>query len=158
MPDKTDIVPASDNIRSLIYFLGLSVDYRMAQMRRKTPYARVRASDVRVFVDAARNPTTISGIARQLQISRQAAQLSVGRLQKLGVVELVGVAGNRRDKQVVVTPRGQLASLRGTSQITEIEQEFEKILGPEAWTNLLSSLKLLVQASGRDRQKSTLML
>ena len=148
MPDKTDTVPASDNIRSLIYFLGLSVDHKMAQMRRKTPYAQVRASDVRVFVNAARNPTTISGIARQLQISRQAAQLSVGRLKKLGVVELVGVAGNRRDKQVHITSRGKLASLRGTSQINEIEREFEKIVGPEAWSNLLGSLKLLLQVSG----------
>ena len=148
MSDETHIVPASDNIRSLIYFLGLSVDQKMSQMRRKTPYAQVRASDVRVFVNAARNPTTISGIARQLQISRQAAQLSVGRLKKLGVVELVGVAGNRRDKQVHITPRGQLVMLRGIDQITEIEQEFEKIVGPEAWSNLLGSLKLLLQVSG----------
>ena len=153
MSDKTNFVPASDNIRSLIYFLGLSVDHKMAQMRRKTPYAQVRASDVRVFVNAARNPTTISGIARRLQISRQAAQLSVGRLKKLDVVELVGVAGNRRDKQVHITPRGQLVMLRGIDQITEIEQEFEKIVGPEAWSNLLNSLKLLVQASGETVQK-----
>ena len=153
MRDKTDFIPASDNIRSLIYFLGLSVDQKMVQMRRKTPYAQVRASDVRVFVNAARNSTTISAIARQLQISRQAAQLSVGRLKKLGVVELVGVAGNRRDKQVHITPRGQLVMLRGIDQITEIEQEFEKIVGPEAWSNLLNSLKLLVQASGETVQK-----
>ena len=153
MPDKTDIVPASDNIRCLIYFLGLSVDQKMAQMRRKTPYAQVRASDVRVFVNAARNPTTISGIARQLQISRQAAQLSVGRLKKLGVVELVGVVGNRRDKQVHVTPRGQLVMRRGIDQITAIEQEFENILGSKAWASLLSSLKLLVQVYGGAVQK-----
>ena len=146
MDDNNNKVPAGDNIRTLIYFFGLQIDSKLAEMRRNTPYMGVRSSDIRVFVAAAREPQSISEIARKLQITRQSVQSSVQRLQELGVVELGSLATNRRDKQVNLTTRGRLAGITAANQIAQVESAFEQAIGTQAWADFKSNLKKLVQA------------
>ena len=147
--------PSADNIRTLIYFLGLTIDEQLAEKRRFTLYAKVRPSDVRVFITAARTPTTISGIARQLHISRQAAQTTVHRLQELGVVTLSRFPGNLRDKQVVITNRGKMATVTAARQIADIESRLEDIIDPQEWRGLKLNLKKLVGAFAQSNDPST---
>ena len=133
-----------DNIRTLLYYLGLAIDERMSQYRRGTPYENVRPSDVRVFVRALRSTYTISEIARELQITRQAAQSSVQRLIKLQVIALKTLPNNRRDKVVMITPKGQLASRTATLQVGKLENEFAEMIGREKLEELRSSLGVIL--------------
>lgn len=153
MVDGSHLLPSVDNIRTLTYYLGLVIDHRLSAMRRDTPYAQVRSSDIRVFVTAARKVSTISAISRELCISRQSVQASVKRLVELGVVELVSTEDNQRDKQVHITPRGRMAAVTAANQILQIEVDFAGVIGPEAWPAFHNNIKKLVQAYSKDLQK-----
>jgi DNA-binding MarR family transcriptional regulator len=134
-----------DNIRTLLYYLGLAIDGRMSQYRRGTPYENVRPSDVRVFVRASRNSFTISDIARELQITRQAAQSSVQRLIKLQVIALKTLPGNKRDKVVVITPKGELANRSARQQVVNLENEFAEMIGKDKLEDLRISLGIMLE-------------
>ena len=134
-----------DNIRTLLYYLGLAIDERMSQYRRGTPYENVRPSDVRVFVRASRSTYTISEIARELQITRQAAQSSVQRLIKLQVIALKMLPGNKRDKVVVITPKGELANRSARQQVVNLENEFAEMIGKDKLEDLRISLGVMLE-------------
>lgn len=142
--EQSSRVPV-DNIRTLLYYLGLAIDGRMSQYRRGTPYENVRPSDVRVFVRASRGTYTISEIARELQITRQAAQSSVQRLIKLQVIALKNLPGNKRDKVVIITPKGELASKTARQQIGDLENELAEIIGKEKLEDLRISLGIMLE-------------
>jgi DNA-binding MarR family transcriptional regulator len=134
-----------DNIRTLLYYFGLAIDARMSQYRRGTPYENVRPSDVRVFVRASRNTFTISEIARELHITRQAAQSSVHRLIKLQVIALKTLPNNNRDKVVIITPKGELASKTARQQVDDLENEFAEMIGKDKLQELRSSLSIMLE-------------
>lgn len=142
--EQSSRVPV-DNIRTLLYYLGLAIDGRMSQYRRGTPYENVRPSDVRVFVRASRGTYTISEIARELQITRQAAQSSVQRLIKLQVIALKNLPGNKRDKVVIITPKGELASKTARQQIGDLENELAEIIGKDKLEDLRISLGIMLE-------------
>ena len=142
--EQSSRVPV-DNIRTLLYYLGLAIDGRMSQYRRGTPYENVRPSDVRVFVRASRGTYTISEIARELQITRQAAQSSVQRLIKLQVIALKNLPGNKRDKVVIKTPKGELASKTARQQIGDLENELAEMIGKEKLEDLRISLGIMLE-------------
>ena len=137
-------VPPIDNIRTLNYYLGLAIDARLSEFRYGSPYENVRPSDVRLFVTAARKEQTISNIARELSITRQAAQMSVQRLLKLKVVELRAMPANKRDKLVVITQKGKLASNSAVQQVKMLEAEFAKAIGADALATFRKNLDILL--------------
>ena len=141
--------PPSDNIRTLAYYFGLAIDARLSEFRRGTAYEHVRPSDVRLFVTAARAEKTISEIARELGITRQAAQMSVQRLLKLSVVELRPVPANKRDKLVVITPKGQLASKSASHQIKVLEAELASAIGEQEFVGFRKNLTILLASMGK---------
>jgi DNA-binding MarR family transcriptional regulator len=134
-----------NNMRTLLYYLGLAIDGRMSQYRRGTPYENVRPSDVRVFVWASRNTLTISEIARELHITRQAAQSSVQRLIKLQVIALKTLPGNNRNKVVIITPKGELASKTARQQIGDLENELAEMIGKDKLEDLRISLGIMLE-------------
>lgn len=136
----------SDNIRTLMYLMGLASEERLVSFRKGTVYESVRSSDVRLFVIAGQKPQTISEIARVLSITRQAAQSSVQRLQKLQVVSLQSLPGNKRDKLVVLTPRGQLATKTVLFQIKRFEAELVEVVGAERFEMLRQDLQAMIKA------------
>ncbi len=144
MIDIEDSGPAESNLRTLIYFLGEKIDHKLAELRKATPYKGVRASDIRVFVTAARGENSISDVARKLGISRQSAQASVKRLIKLGVVELELVAKNKREKHILITPRGVLAGKTAKHQIEDVESDIAAIIGRDNVEQMRSHLVKLV--------------
>jgi DNA-binding MarR family transcriptional regulator len=154
MIDDTDIGPSPENLRTLIYFMGLIIDHKLVEHRRGTAYAKVRPSDIRVFVTAARESKTIAKIARELHITRQSVQKSVQRLVDLGVLAPEAIEGNNRDKNIVLTQRGILARGTAGNQIGLVEGEFAKIIGTEGVENLRQMLMKIVAANTIDLLKS----
>jgi DNA-binding MarR family transcriptional regulator len=144
MVDENDKPLAQDNLRTLLFYLGLAIDDRLSQLRKNTPYEKVRPSDVRVFVRALRKSQTISEIAREMRVTRQAAQSSVQRLMKLQLLELQSIPDNKRDKLVKVTPRGMLASKTAGQQISQIETEFAGFIGQDKVEEFRKHLQMML--------------
>ena len=143
---------SDNNIRSLIYHVGIIFDRKLAALAGNTPYQKVRDSDSRVFMAATRARKTISEIARNLHISRQSAQSSVSRLVKFGIVKLENHPSSKREKIVAITDAGWRASKFASDQLMKIEKELERTIGIEAYSALRGGLEKLVQ---RDSQGST---
>jgi DNA-binding MarR family transcriptional regulator len=134
-----------ENIRGLVFELGLGIDNRLQSLREGSRYAGVRNSDVKVFMRAFRGPSTVAEIARHLEVSRQAVHQSVKRLQALKVVELVPQANNNRDKLVTTTERGLHAQKTALDQIATIENEMAALLGEEGLQTFRKHLGLLAK-------------
>lgn len=141
-----NIAVAPDNLRTLLYHLGLALDERLSLYRHGTPYEKVRPSDARVFVAVTRNHQTISEIARFLRITRQAAQISVHRLQDLKILDLEPMPGNKRDKQVVLTAKGRHAAASARQQVQQFETECVAVIGEEGLAQFRQSLGALLVA------------
>lgn len=146
MVDENGEQVPQDNLRTLLYYLGLALDDRLSQLRKGTPYEKVRPSDVRVFVRASRHTQSISEIARELRITRQAAQMSVQRLMAIGVLELQATANNKRDKLVVVTPRGMMARKTANQQIILLENELGAIIGKDHLEKFRQDLIMMLES------------
>jgi DNA-binding MarR family transcriptional regulator len=135
-----------DNIRGLMQDLVAEMDRRGAIYRKGTRYENVRQSDVRVFIIASREARTVSDIARELEVSRQAVHSSVTRLKVLEVVELLPQPGNDRDKLVAVTEKGWQAQAVANDAIKKIESECAEILGKKGLEQFRQQLLALVTA------------
>jgi DNA-binding MarR family transcriptional regulator len=142
MVDNQAVVP-KNNIRGLLYHLAAGLDVRLSSYRKGTRYASVRHSDVRVFVQAHREPQTISDLSRTLRISRQAVHASVHRLCELKVVELVPDPQDRREKIVVMTERGMSAQRTAQQQVIMLENEIAEVIGREGLEQLRQMLEKL---------------
>lgn len=129
MTVEPEVSPPADNIRTLLHHLAQAIDARFMLFRKGTIYESIRPSDVRVFVTSAQKAQTISQIARALGITRQAAQNSVRRLMNLQIIALGVVRGNKRDKFVVITAKGELARKTAAHQVAKIEAEFAAVIG-----------------------------
>jgi DNA-binding MarR family transcriptional regulator len=140
MVDQSEPVIPVDNVRSLIEFVGQAFDTRLKDYRKGTRYESVRPSDAKVFVYAQRHPRSLAELARVMGISRQAVQMSIRRLNKLGITALETSAIDHREKVVVVTSRGHLAQQAARAQVDGLEQECSAIIGREG----LATLKLLL--------------
>jgi DNA-binding MarR family transcriptional regulator len=144
MTDNIDSTPPTDNIRTLLYYLGLALDMRLSHYRKGTIYEKVRPSDVRLFVAASRKAQTISALARTLGISRQAAQSAVHRLEALQVLALESAPANKRDKIVVVTAKGEHASKTAVAQTQRFESELAEVIGADRLQLFRQDLKAVL--------------
>jgi DNA-binding MarR family transcriptional regulator len=135
-----------NNLRTLLRNLSEGFDLLLDSYRVNTRYENVRRSDVRVFFLAMREQRTISEIARIIGISRQAVQKSVQRLMALDVLGMQEMPGNKRDKLVVFTDRGKLASKNAIDMIGRLEQEVEAVIGAHDMEKLREILTKLDDA------------
>jgi DNA-binding MarR family transcriptional regulator len=139
--DLAKLVPM-DNLRRLLRNLAESLDLRLSEFLKNTPYERVRPSDAQVIVNVARGHDRISELAKHLSISRQAVHMSAQRLQQMGLVELKQVPNNKRDKRITITATGQRQIRRGAKEMADAEVELTGVIGA---TNMAKLRKQLVQ-------------
>jgi len=103
----------------------------------------IRPSDERLFLILAREPLTISKLARAAGISRQAAHASIGRLAARNLVLLDHAPGSRRDKVAMVTEQGEIARREAETRKSLIQKEILEVLGSaraDELSNLLADL------------------
>lgn len=149
MDDITDTLP-SNTLYNLMQQLSALLDKRAVGLRRGSRYEEVRPSDVRTFVQVARQARGESEIAQTMNISRQAVQSSVKRLAAMGLVEVVPMPGNGRNKIVQVTEKGGHARDTAADHIRIVESEFAEIIGREELERL-RGLLLHLTTGYRDR-------
>ena len=122
LPDST--------LYNLLQQLSYVIDDRYTELRSATRYKDVRPSDIRVFVEVARKARSETEIAQALNVTRQAIQSSVKRLVQMGVMEVVPMPNNGRNKIVQLTDRGRAARETAAEQIRVVESECAAIIGP----------------------------
>jgi DNA-binding MarR family transcriptional regulator len=82
---------------------------------------------------------TVSEVARWSMKSQQAVSENVGRLERLGYVERR--LGKGRGIELYITSAGEQALKRGNEFEGELEHEFERLLGPDLYERLRTSLQ-----------------
>lgn len=138
-PDRAGLGPA---LRRAWLGYQMRLDEGMADAgfgERRFPDGRV----LRLCADEA--GSTISGIGRELGITRQGAAKVVGRLSDRGFVAVADSATSKREKSVTLTPRGVDYLHVQRTKAREIEHELRAVLGEEGF----SSLFLLLDALDR---------
>ncbi len=143
MYDNNEPIPL-DNVRSLILELTFVLDRHFAALRKGTSYAGLRKSDIKVFVLASRQPSSMAALARDLAVSRQAVHDSVKRLAALDIVALVALPNNARDRVVTITERGKDAQAYARTNIAKLETTCSEILGKEEFELLKKMLGTLM--------------
>lgn len=144
MVDELNEAPRFENIKGLLQDLVEKLDQRMVDFRIGTPFEGVRSSDAKTFMMASRHQRSIANIAKAQGISRQAAHKSVQRLVDRGVVELVPMPDNKRDKLVCITAYGDTARIMAAKQLKQLEVEFESKIGTDRLEELRQTLKDLL--------------
>lgn len=84
-----------------------------------------------VFNLAFEQVTTLSKLAHQMQVSRQAVQKTVASLVELELIQLQTCPENGAAKVLIVTERGQLMQLKYQQIRSDIEAQLLQRLGPE---------------------------
>ena len=143
MIDNT-ISPPPSTLYNLLAQLSFLLDNRYLQLRLDTRYRDIRRSDARVFVQVARRARGETEIAQEMNVTRQAVQASVKRLKDFGLVEIVPMPNNGRNKIVQLTEEGIGASAFASDLIRQVEAECAAIVGAEEFERLRGLLMHLV--------------
>ena len=138
-------IPYHNNMKGLVQDLTEKLDLCMSVLLENSPYKDVRPADVKSFMLISRNPRTISGLARALNISRQAAFSSVSRLIELGVIELKPAPGSKRDKIPVVTKKGNEARRVAEKNLKIIDSRLQTKIGEKRFKDFRQTLIDLLQ-------------
>ena len=134
------------NVKALLQDVIQHLERCMDTYEGDATYANVRPSDTKMFMSISSEPRTISQLARTLNISRQAAHASIGRLVDWGVVELKPAEGSRRDKIAVVTQEGEKARDLEAQRINFAKLNVEARIGKEKIRMLCEILREILQA------------
>lgn len=150
MVDEPAAALSTDNIRSLVFYLGEEMDRQLTRMRRGTAFSAVRPGDARILIIATRAPATLSEIARTAGITRQAVHAAAQRLRALGLLTLESRDRDRREKTMVPTAEARAGIRMTGSQIKALEAQFADSIGKEGLELLRSYLKItLMQLRGK---------
>lgn len=149
MIEKKDDDFLSVNIKGMMMTLLAGWNEQMDRARENTEFADIRQSDMRVFGQLRGRSVKLSVIHKEMGFSRQAAQQAVERLVERGVLKVEMVEGNKRDKMVSVTEKGQELRALAASQIREIENSCAEIVGEEGKETLRQLLNQLIKDGGK---------
>ncbi len=116
------------------------MDTRNASLREGSKFEGTPA-EAKLFATLRGKARSISELARVMGVSRQAVHNTVHRLVDIGIVELVAVEGNKRDKLVTITTEGHKVQKMAAKNLKRIEQDMAETIGAEN-VELIRSLLL----------------
>jgi DNA-binding MarR family transcriptional regulator len=139
------LIPKQNLRRGAIDFLA-ELDRRLFRGLRGTPFEAIRPFDLRVGIAAIREQSTVSELARQLQVSRQAVHSSAMRLKAMGMVDLKPSPTSGRDKIIAITAEGRQVQLTTVGFLGSLDDECEGVLGKKGYAQFRQQLFTLVAA------------
>ncbi|MBO6918911.1 MAG: winged helix-turn-helix transcriptional regulator [Rhizobiaceae bacterium] len=145
MIEKKDDDFLGVNIKGLMMTLLARWNEQMDLAREKTEFADIRQSDMRVFGQLRGRTVKLSVIHKEMGFSRQAAQQAVERLVERGVLRVEMAEGNKRDKMVSITEKGQELRTLAALQIRDIEENCADIIGEDGKETMRQLLHQLVK-------------
>jgi DNA-binding MarR family transcriptional regulator len=111
-------------------------------------YPDLRPPDGYMFRALQSEGRTITQLAEQLRISKQAALKIVDDMEGRGLVARHAVADDRRLKLIRLTDRGRRAMETAIRINRQIESEFAAQIGQETATTMRTALRLFVDTHG----------
>lgn len=135
-----------DNLKNMLEALREQLELRAIALARQHDPIAIRPSDERIFLPIAECPRSVSQLARDLGVSRQAAHASIARLAQRGFVRLEHAPGNRRDKVAAITPEGWSALTLARGRRELLEREIETHIGPARTATLRAIIAELLRA------------
>jgi DNA-binding MarR family transcriptional regulator len=117
------------NLRHLLMSRSEWFEERILQEAEKHGYGFVTPSMNRLFAHMRHRPMSISDLARQLGISRQAVHQTLGEAMRHGLVELLDSESDQRIKLVRFSDKGMQMSAIAAKSITKIEKQLESRIG-----------------------------
>ncbi|MEN0040452.1 MAG: MarR family winged helix-turn-helix transcriptional regulator [Pseudomonadota bacterium] len=142
--DKKDDDFLARNIKGSMMTIISRWNARMDAARAETEFADIRPADMRVFGNLRGRTVKLSVIHKEMGFSRQAAQQAIDRLVAHDMVVVSNDGGNRRDKLVSITEKGQRWRSLAAEQIRRIEADIANVLGDDAKETLRESLTTLL--------------
>ena len=139
MPVKTE----GDPLPQLRRLLTQRSDWFEASLRstaREHGYDRLPRSVVQLFAHIGRSAVPISGIAREMGVSRQWVRMIAARAAELGLVSLETDPTDKRAMLVDYTPAGRDMVRTATVSMAAIEAELERRIGRERFEQLVALL------------------
>jgi DNA-binding MarR family transcriptional regulator len=135
---------ASPSIGAALQRAWLGYQLRLDRAMADAGFGERRIPDGRVLrVCSGQTGSTIAAIGRELGITRQGASKVVAHLRDSGFVAVAGSTTSKREKSVILTPRGvdYLKHVRAAAQA--IEDELRAELGEAAFSSLGALLAML---------------
>jgi DNA-binding MarR family transcriptional regulator len=136
--------PASTGLGPALRRAWLGYQLRLDAAMAEAGFGERRFPDGRVLrLCSGQAGSTISAIGRELGITRQGASKVVGHLRDRAYVTVADSATSRREKSVMLTPRGfnYLQTQRAAAR--EIEDELRAALGETGFSGLHALLDAL---------------
>jgi DNA-binding MarR family transcriptional regulator len=125
------MITRKHNLRHLLMTRSDWFEERVLQEAEKHGYGFVTPSMNRLFAHMRHRPMSISELARQLGISRQAVYQTLGEAMRHGLVELLDSESDKRIKLVRFSDKGLQMSAIAAKSIARIEKQLEARIGKE---------------------------
>ncbi len=139
-PEKAKL---SQSLKALLRDNLQWIEDEQARLLEDSPFANAGKAEIRLFAALRGQSRSIAELSRYLGVSRQAAHQTVHKLIAHGVVELQPAEGNRREKIVKITERGQLARALTAEHFSVIEARVAEHIGEQG----LQALKQLLASN-----------
>lgn len=143
-------VPVIADIGELLGEIQAGLVEEVQRRLREAGYTDVRATHDCVFRHLAPEGVRLRDLASSAQMTPQSIGDHVDELERLGYVERVPDAVDRRAKLIRPTERGSAFMRAAYDALADIEREWSRAVGPKALTRLrdeLAQLRSLQQGS-----------
>jgi len=120
----------ASNLRVLLYRRFKWVENYLLREAKKSKYAYLTLSQVRVFAFMRGRDLNLSDLAKLMGVSRQAVQKTISTLVDHGLMKLTESPDNRSAKLILITEKGREMQLWSQNTIEKAEDEVAKKLGP----------------------------
>jgi len=133
----------SEDLRVLLYLGFKWVENYLLRAAKGSEYNYLTLSQIRIFAFMRDCDTTLSDLAKQLNISRQAIQKTIATLVDKGLLELAESPDNRSAKLVKLTERGRGMQTWSREVIDRAETDLAEKIG-------VKKLRQLKEILGKD--------
>tara|TARA_B110000014_G_C20018775_1_gene528486 strand:+ start:296 stop:745 length:450 start_codon:yes stop_codon:yes gene_type:complete len=120
--------PLDTNIVRLTAGLVEWMEAEIIKLNKYLPY-KVSFSEIKLFNALRGKEKSISQLARNLGISRQAVHKTIHKLENMGYLELIAKQNNKKDRIIKITNKGKTVKKQGVEHLIAVEEKLSWSMG-----------------------------
>ena len=144
--------PLADDLVLLVQACHAGFSQRVLDEVRRRAGGAVRFGDGYVFQHLIAGGRRVTELAELLGVSQQAASKQVADMEARGLVRRMPDPTDRRAKLVMLADVGQGAVEAARAVRSELGDDVEELIGPDALADLKARLATIAAALGADRE------
>jgi len=144
---NNSVVLRALDLSQLSFFLGLRVNELVMERTLKAGFIGIRESHGYLIQHLIESERTITGLAKRMEVTQQAASKTVAELIDLGFVEATP-ARDRRAKRIRLSRRGWRCVQLGRRTRTRTDNLLIRAAGRRSYENTKSTLLTCLRALG----------